>query len=61
MVNGTPATVDLKKLGNSGIYSASIRFDGPLPKNLEDSLPAKWAIRGTGGENVIETSVFFED
>lgn len=57
-INARPARVVISKLGNSGYYRVSIRYDGPLDNDAGDTLQARWKILYDGVEHSIQAQVF---
>jgi hypothetical protein len=61
LVDGEPAKVTLKRLGKSEIYSLIVRYDGQVPTDLGQSIPAKWGVRANGRERTIDTFAYLQD
>jgi len=60
-IDGKAAQVEIKKLGESGIYAVTMRYDGPLPEAPDRTLPAKWGIRAAEKELQVATVAYFQD
>jgi hypothetical protein len=61
LIGSEPAKVTYKKLGDSGIYAVTIRYDGPAPENPGSVITAKWAVRACGKEVGMEAAVYFPE
>jgi hypothetical protein len=57
-INGIPARVDVKQIGEGGFYRVTVHFDGTLEVGADDTLEVRWRIVYDGRESVIESHAF---
>jgi len=57
-IDGNPARVHLQRLGRAGIYRVTVRYDGPLENESDDTFKVRWRVIIDGEESVIDSHAF---
>ncbi len=58
-IGGQIARVSIKRMGQSGIYQLSIRYDGQHDETSDDTVDVRWKIIVNGEEHVVNSHAFF--
>jgi hypothetical protein len=58
LIANQPAQVQLQRLGESGVYRVTVRFDQPLEHRTDDTVELRWRVVLNGKEHVIKSHAF---
>lgn len=60
LIDGTPAQVAVKKLGQSGVYRLTIRHSGQFDGDSSDTVSVRWKVVANGQELSVDSTAVFQ-